>query len=142
MIDIDRNAWHYQFINKYSDMSAPGDLCRYVRKICSLSLFLTAVGVVIGFIGMNLLASWWALICYYILGIPDFDGLFGEPLAVIILMFQVCVLMIWAGVVIGKRIKKWWRNRPEHVPEPPSIFKLWLMAKKDKICPMLTFSQH
>ena len=143
MISISRASWHYLFINKYSDYSAPRDLCRYCRKLVTMICVGILMGVVVGFIALLVLSSWWSMLHYYVLTDGwDFDGIFGEPLTVICLIFQVAIVLLVVIVQVATRIRKWFRNLPDKEPTPPWLITLWWKAHRDKICPGLTFSQH
>ena len=112
---IRSNAWHYKFYEfGHGGGHAPSrtNLCRYFwRTAFGMGLCTLLSIIILGIIGML------GFVCY------------KEP-------FAITTILVVVGSVIGLvRFYKYAKNNYQ-APEP-GLFRLYLKARKDKICPLV-----
>lgn len=127
MNTINRNAWHYKVWKKcggsewrYGRYDRNISLCGYVQRIFWTGLlFLIMIACIAFLVGMVLYQFIFAVIHH-----PMFVG------------------SIVGGVLVVVAVLYWltshdWSSSPEE--KELGIFGQWLKAKKDKVCPLITF---
>jgi hypothetical protein len=141
MITINEKSWHYRLIT-FVDLTPRSNLCPYCWQVI-VSILLLILG---GLIVAGTLFSLGNSIGWIIAGL--FHGFIKpEILAVIgtVLISVVTGGFILEGISRWRQARRVKRNKLYEaglIPiKEPSLFRLWLKAKHDKICPALTFKQ-
>lgn len=130
---ISNQSWHYKLM-KWVGITDPRDrtnLCSYIRGI-----FLTIT------IPLVLILSPIIIAIVLLLGLEPSGWIFA---ATIVTIFEVAIL-----IVIGYTIlSDYYSETIKHILFPnrikrkePNIFFEWLKAKKQKICPMIEFTNE
>lgn len=151
---ISKRSWHYRLINDYSPFWVQRSLCGYFWQVVTLSL-----AIIIGV--PTALAA-------VVLGGPLFWIYGGDPLVVLIqeypfiikewmlasmilgfigwIAVAICaILFTMAGCFIGigkviDLVKGEYKPDEESTElKEPGLFRSWVAAKRDKICPILEF---
>lgn len=110
---VKRNSWHYKLWSSYFNRN-PKNLCQYFWAIVfsifvSTSwIFIFVILIWMSFIAIATSVGWWVLIC---------------------VAFSASIF--WGGRNV---YYKYFHNRP---PKEPGLFRSWLKAKKEKVCPII-----
>jgi len=132
---ISRDAWHYRLMDQFN-FYHPRNLCQYFW----MTVWCLLVGLGIFFFGLMIvflaiIPLWW----------------WSEPTAplgllVAVGVIEISLLSVLLGNVVIERhereIENGTRREPEiklHVQKEPSLLRLWLRAKHEKICPLIEF---
>lgn len=152
---IKRSSLHYKIVSQVG-WGAPDNLCPYMRKLTALlilMLFLVpsalyGMGEVIAMLVMGkteFRELWfhgyltdWGGIGLMVHGVVSF---ITGVVAWLVLIVAACV---WTGEVIretntAQRIARKFRHRGVVLVKDPGIFRQWLTAMHDKVCPILEF---
>jgi hypothetical protein len=126
MNTINRNAWHYKVWKKCGGSEKSGwgydrhiSLCGYVQRIFWIGLlFPIMIAFVASFVGM--------VLYHFIVEAIHHPMFVGS---------------VVGGVLVVVAVFYWLINRPWSQSEEKElgVFGQWLKAKKDKVCPLLTF---
>lgn len=131
---INRRSWHYRLLNLYS-VYPEHNLCPYVRQVIGhiiitlviVILLLGAASIAIGPLAQFFVANGfgWALS----------GGL-----------LDIFLLAIILTSLVKERRRKDQIANPEkyfakYQAKEPGLFRLWLRAQHDKICPRIDFSE-
>jgi hypothetical protein len=126
-MQINKNSWHYKIwestFDRYDPAPSGTDLCRYCHRVfwrLTLWAFLITVG---------LFAA--GMICYGLL----YKGLYQNTLFTLI---ALAVLGAIGGVVY---LYIRWLNGGKELSEPTSLAGKYLVASKQKVCPMVDFKE-
>jgi Na+-transporting methylmalonyl-CoA/oxaloacetate decarboxylase gamma subunit len=134
-MNISKQSWHYGVVsNKFCFMDgwwASNSLCLYFWQVVMRISF--------GFLLCLLAVSPLVLIMQIALGSsPTLLGVLG----LIIGLLYIFVLLIFIVLCIGEVYRKVRRTFPHKEPKKPSepnILIEYIKAKKDKVCPMITY---
>lgn len=146
MIEIDKNSWHYKAALKAVDhrYDVPSNLCPYMRKVllgCAQYLFLGLVGFVFGLwtlfsIGDTIGWLFAAMTTGMFGDMPEYAVTFWVIVGAVVAFVTIVVSYEEVYTPWAKRRK---RAKGEQAPIQPGIFRLYMKAIHDKICPQLTF---
>ena len=130
-MNISKGSWHYRLLSKLDMISGykSESLCPYFWKVAAAVVLLpTLVLAIAWFLTIPL---WWS-----------FTNI-AVQFAIIIGMIDVTGLSILLGILIRDRrereVEEGTREAPTNVYKPPSLFRLWLKARHEQVCPMIEF---
>ncbi len=130
-MNISKTSWHYRLLNKLDMITQWETLCKYFWKVVFASIAVPLV--VLGGTWILTLPFWWMFV-------PEIP----TPLVIFIGSVEIVFLIIALIGLINKRfdeeIEAGTRPRPLYKePKPPNLFKQWLKAKHDTVCPVIDF---
>lgn len=110
---IRKSSWHYKIVEMTSDGNVPANLCGYFwRLVLGLVAIASLLGM-LGFIGWLTYEKWpWSIIA----------------IGVTVLVFGS---IMWAFGLCS--------HLPNRPSSEPGLFRQWLKAKKDKVCPLIEY---
>lgn len=134
---IKKTSWHYQVASLTTNGQPSNSLCIYFWQV---------VGSVFVAIPLSILAI---LALIFLLTLPFTQYLFTSkpPLTVTVIIGAFEILLL-ADVLLSSMKKRrgmgMFKYLKHQAPtfsndSPPSLFRSWLRAKKDKVCPLLEF---
>lgn len=148
MLQINPNSWHYRYIRSAPLYGiVPRNLCPYVRAIAWISLFylfLAALGAAALFMLFSIFGHW---------SFPELRSLaIFSGVAYAFSLSWILSMMLsdrWNrekrdAIRRGERLSDYDRavlKRELKAAQEPSIFRLWLEAAHDRVCPQLTFKK-
>ena len=123
---ISRRSWHYRLLRKLY-MDVPDNLCAYFWKTVFVLLLIPAV--IVSVCAVVFVALVPAIVFgAYLLGFPYY----GDPVVISVIVGLVEVFIL--GCILREQIQTRTAFDP---PRPPSLVREYLMAKKQKVCPMI-----
>ena len=130
-MNINKNSFHYQLAKFASDGSVPNNLCAYFWLAVSgafLYFLLVLVVVGIAFCIVSIGLAWWSSafqVPAFIGGVLSAAGLFAF------------LMMTIEERKTDERLASWGEDT---IPaKEPNLVIAYLKAKKEKVCPILTF---
>jgi len=117
-MEIRKNSWHYKFYTLALGHPPTGttNLCRYFWATVAGVLMAVIMGAVVllilGLIGM----------AFYHFTLYSFAAL------------GIILLLIALSIIRDRR--------PDRAPAEPGLVRLYLRAKKDRVCPLITFVEE
>lgn len=137
-MNISKKSWHYRLITHVSDYYAPSSLCAYVRKLlgCICLVIVTVlVASVLVTTAVTAPLLWFGIIS------PSPQSLLYTT-AVIGSGAWTGGILTGIGIGIHElRVRKLLRQW-DAPPKQPSLLSSWIQAKKQKICPLITFTEN
>jgi len=130
---INKNSWHYKLVCHFSSgWAVPDSLCPYVRAL--ILYMLLCVVMAFGAIALVVVFIWGPIQTW--LGWAGLMQLNENQYTAGIVVHGIYVMGFLSWLT-----KKFWIDKPTKTspPKEPSIFMEYLKAKKQKLCPMLTF---
>lgn len=124
-MQINKSSWHYKFWKLTLIDSVPPtttNLCRYVQRIfwCGLLILLTA--------SLILFLSSYVVYAIFYLG-------FWQHTLISFEVLGVFVAIVAAVLLFFK-----WRSSTSH--QEPGLVGQWVRAKKERVCPLITFTDE
>jgi hypothetical protein len=122
---INKNSWHYKFWRSTfgSDIEKPDttNLCSYCQRIFWHGLMWFSLA---------------SLILYIVMYGYLYNGLYLHTVKTLIGTLIVVAIFTVIILIVGRHdfFPKKYNDRP------PSLFKQWLSAKKQRICPLIEFN--
>lgn len=137
MIKIDKNSWHYKFIDKVDTVHChETNLCPYIRQL--IKCMLVSIACVIGCMLM-------ALVALFFLAVPIMSSVSGISPALAIIASILYLVVGWCALITYRDtyIKVSWDKvlftTTSKRNIEPNILSAWLTAKHKKVCPPVTF---
>lgn len=128
---ISTKSWHYRLIDRF-DFNHPENLCAYFWKTVWACVFAAVLALGAVMLAWIVTAPIWHLF----FNAPE--GIAGAGAGI-----DAAALSIALAVLVTERRKREREDqerRGEIKPtRPPSLLRLWLRAKHEKVCPMLEF---
>lgn len=125
-MEIRRDSWHYRLYRAGSDRFPPPEtnLCRYFWRVVwgatAVTLVCSMVGVILAVVGF---------------------AVYEHPLASLTVVGTVAAIVGAALLFVHLRERledrRWAAGHAE--PRPPGLLRAYLKAKKDEVCPLITF---
>lgn len=133
-MNISKSTWHYRVLNKLEMLSYHETLCKYFWKMVIALVGLPFIAILVTTI--MLVPLYWTFVVNYI---PA-----ALPIAILVGGFEIIILGKWLQEIVVDRHTEEIRagTREKSVlrePKPPSIFRLWLRAKHEQVCPLIIF---
>jgi len=152
-MDLNRNKWYVRWyfwslgiVDEFCDRGdnskhfekAGTNLCAFMRMImvyAPLILLFTAIVYAAGIASVTVLPI-------YFFGLKGYGIILG---AIVVLVLGICLAMMVYNSLTKKRLAKEQMAKPADTDATnPSFFRVvwqWLVAKKQKVCPLVTFVQ-
>lgn len=135
---ISKKSWHYRLL-KSTGWWIPANLCPYFWKVMFALVLAVAFGSGALVALTIMLSPIWRFFIEAPTGMPFVGGI--ADIAVL--------LTVWSEITYERRRAKRRarREREWNAPPPvvkerkPSLFREWLKAQHDKVCPLLDFTQ-
>ena len=136
-MNINTNSWHYKLL-KYTELRVYDNLCPYVRTVILAILLSIVATIIMGFLATAALVILAAPITSWLIGFDPWEA--G-------IMMLLWVLAGGGAIGFYRDRRKWGESvswdrvvyEKDITYKEPSLFRLWLKAQHDKICPRLTF---
>ena len=128
---ISKTSWHYRMLSKMDMLPKEPSLCPYFRNlIFSLAIITLSSAVVIGILGVMLSPI------VHFLSIFTVSAKVLEAAAVLWFCCGILIIAIPAAIWgIERSFRRDKKNKE------PTIVGQWIKAKKEKICPMIDFTE-
>lgn len=123
---ISKKSWHYRLLRSgvNSDERIPANLCGY----CWFLLYAVSLISLAAVMGIAAIVA----ICYLIYRFFTWDGLtlfVQVTMGTVVLFAIICLIVAWH------------QHKKNH-PGPQTLAGKWLKAKKDKICPLIEWTDE
>lgn len=150
MIVFNKDSWHYRFAKFFSTWSVPSSLCPYVRAVFFGMLIWTMLASVACFMVFSDVAaiagvvtggSFAALPEWIVAGVL-LSTLLGAIIACLFIADQVSN---YRDRLRSKRYEAEYKARNsggEYVPPQPPLWRLYLNALHEKMCPVIEFKDN
>lgn len=137
-MNINTKSWHYRLIDYVSMDRPPENLCPYIRRV--IRCIISSICGIAFVIAASIAGTFF--LAYPILPYID-PNLFAGNLAILsgVLYTGLGLIGLMAYRDTGEYRKKDQLRREvkKSKKKPPGLFRMWLKAKHDKICPALDF---
>lgn len=133
---VSKRSLHYRFLQRMNG-TPPTDLCRYMRNLVG---FLFLCGVILPIIVTGMIS--FPLVMYF--G-KDALHVFIADVGVVTRIFIIVTIALgglaWLAVALLTVFFTCDKIRAWRQYEPDSLLSVWLRAKKEKICPIIEFTE-
>lgn len=145
IMKINKDSWHYRFLNKCLAGPPPTSLCAYVRSLVFYMFLWSGISVIAAYLLLAPVAFLLTLFIEYFRDIPreiDGKGTFWGVLVAVGLVELGIVVLVGIYFALYKSSealqKKFWKNSSKK-DKQPNIFWGYMKAVHKKVCPMLEF---
>jgi NADH:ubiquinone oxidoreductase subunit 5 (subunit L)/multisubunit Na+/H+ antiporter MnhA subunit len=126
---IDRNSWHYRWMEKFNIAPSTMDICAYTRALMK-AVFVTLLLACLAVLTIISFGDFFSWVTVMILSWQWIDP---EPWSLIVVFFVGTILIVGAIFCVNKFWKK--------LPEPPEDIKAMWDSVHNKICVPIEISQ-